>query len=168
LTIAATFSTPNYECSGYKIPLRGHPFAVPCSSSRVGVGKAGEVLHSMADYNSGVEMAELQVWVGKTLDTSKEENRRLFLDYPTKTDENGNKVPDKSKPLQPVPPNVAAKALGKQDILLHGSNNWKRGYNSGTSGVETDADGNTRIKPEGQFQRVAMIEKFKPDPKLNK
>lgn len=93
-------------------------------------------------------MAELQIWAGQTLDTSDVSMRRLFID-------------DKGKP---VPPSKAEKVLGKPDVKLHGSGNWKAGRNTGTSGI--DKDGNT--KSDGQFQHIAGIERFLPDPQLNK
>jgi hypothetical protein len=112
-------------------------------------------------------MAELQIWCNKTLDTASQVNRRLFLDHPKKTDDSGQQVPDTSKPLQPVPPGVAARALGEPDVVLHGTTNWKRGTNTGTSGYKLDSGGNRVINPAGQFTPHGKIEKFVPDPKLN-
>jgi hypothetical protein len=103
-------------------------------------------------------MAELQIWIGQSIDTGDRAMRRLFIGYPRDVDGN----PDTSKPLQPVPPSIAAKTLGKPDILLHGTGNWKRGRNTGTSGI----DENGKLKEEGQFERTGTVEKFKPDPKL--
>lgn len=66
-----------------------------------------------------VEMAELQIFAGLTLDTSNIENRRLFI----------------NDAGAPVHPSVAAEALGQApDILLHGSNNWVSGNNTGSLG----------------------------------
>jgi hypothetical protein len=138
---------PKYQCGNFVIPVHGHPIGIPCSSNHL-------------KHNTGLEMAELQIWANKTIDTGNEEDRRLFIDYPKKEDG----TPDKSKPLQPVPPAVAAAVLGRPDVLLHGAGNWQVGKNTGTSGV--DEDGNTM--DDGQFEPVAKIYKFKPEPKLGK
>jgi hypothetical protein len=90
--------------------------------------------------------------------------RRLFLDYPN--DENGN--PDKTKPMEPVDPSVAAKVLGQPDILLNGTDDWKTGRNTGKLGVTTDKNGNPVIIRAGQFQVIGKIEQFLPDPQLVK
>jgi hypothetical protein len=157
---AATFDWPKYQASGFMIPIQGHPIGVPCSSGN-GPNETGELGDA---FNTGVEMAELQIWVDQSIDTGKEQNRRLFIDYPK--DKDGN--PDKRQGLRPVPPKTAEKTLGRPHILIHGTNNWKHGRNTGTSGIETDADGNHFIKPEGQFTPVAKIEKFVPDPELGR
>jgi hypothetical protein len=52
--------------------------------------------------------------------------------------------------------------LGKPDILLHGNSNWQKGKNTGSTGV-TDQD---ELILAGQFQPIAGIEKFKPEPAL--
>jgi hypothetical protein len=103
-------------------------------------------------HNTGIEMAELQIWTNKTLDTGLESNRRLFVDN------NGS----------PVNMSVAEKALGKPDIKLHGSSNWKNGYNDGSIGIDVDARGEPVKKPEGQFVPVSVINHFKPDPEIGK
>lgn len=138
---------PQYSCSGFSIPVRGHPIGIPASTA-------------FAKYNTGVEMAELQIWANKTLDTGDEKMRRLFLDYPK--DEDGN--PDLSQPLQPVDPSEAEKVLGKPDILLHGSEDWQAGTNTGKRAF--DAAG--MEVPVPQFRPIAKIEPFVPDPELGK
>jgi hypothetical protein len=144
---ATTLDHPIMDFTGgFSIPLYGHPIGIPSSTHHI-------------DHNTGVEMAELQIWIGQTIDTANEGLRRLFIDYPK--DEDGN--PDRTKPLESVPPKIAEAVLGKPDILLHGTSHWQKGLNTGTSGV--DPDGN--IKTEGQFQPVARIERFEPDPKLH-
>lgn len=154
----STFSPPFYSGSGYTIPLRGHPIAIPARSDA-----SGMLGNNAVAYNTGVEMAELQIWIDKSIDTGDESMRRLFLDYPK--DNHGNVII--GAPLQPVAVAVAAAALGQPDILLHGSNNWIAGRNSGKSGIATDPQtGKKTILPGGQFTRTAIIKKFKPDPKL--
>lgn len=144
-----TFDPPTYFCSGFKIPLKGNLIGTPASNYHI-------------DHNTGIEMAELQIWVNKSIDTGVLKTRRLFIDYP----KNEKGLPDTSKPLQPVRPSVAEQVLGKPDVMLHGTNNWKRGKNSGRSGIMLDKDGNAVPNPDGQFIPVARIEKFLPDPKL--
>jgi hypothetical protein len=145
------YDPPSYQAGPFVLPTKGFPIGIPVQRRHL-------------KHNTGIEMAELQIWANKTLDTGDVEMRRLFIDHPK--DENGK--PDKTKPLEPVEPGVAAKALGKPDILLHGTNNWKTGRNTGKLGVTTDANGNTVIIKAGQFVPVAKIEKFLPDPKLGK
>lgn len=155
-----TESGPYYRASNFQIPLAGKPIGIPCIT---GIGKGAQAMGAMSpDYNPGVEMAELQIWVGQSLDTGSVQNRRLFLDYPL--DKHGK--PDTSKPLQPVDPGVAQKRLGRPDILLHGTNNWKTGFNTGKSGVRIDGHGKQTIIKAGQFQVHHKVEKFTPDPKL--
>jgi hypothetical protein len=145
----AYYDPPSYRGGPFVLPTSGFPIGIPAQERHL-------------KHNTGLEMAELQIWANKTLDTNNLQMRRLFLDYPK--DEDGN--PDTSKPLQPVNPSVAAKVLGEPDILLHGTNNWKAGRNTGLAGFSIDKLGNTVINKAGQFQPVAAIEKFLPDPKL--
>lgn len=119
-----TFDLPTYTCSGFSLPLAEHPIGIPASSK-------------YAAYNTGVEMAELQIWIGQSTEAGQGV-RRLFID----------------KEGRAVSPKKAEEVLGKPDIKLHGSANWKQGKNTGTTGSE--------------FRHVAGIEKFTPDPKLNK
>jgi hypothetical protein len=136
---ATTFAPPTYNCSGFKIPVAQHPIGIPVTSHHL-------------DHNTGIEMAELQIWAGKTLDTNDVGNRRLFI----ARNETGAKVP--------VLPKVAAQRLGRPHVLLHGSSNWKQGRNTGSTGRTTEGE----IIPSGQFAHIGGIEKFKPDPKLGR
>jgi hypothetical protein len=138
-----TFDPPTYFCDGFNLPVHGHPIGIPASTHH-------------RDHNTGIEMAELQIWAGRTLDTSVVANRRLFIDFENKESGTGPKVP--------VSPGVAARMLGEPDILLHGNSNWQKGKNTGSTGVTA---GGERILA-GQFQPVAGIEKFKPEPALGK
>jgi hypothetical protein len=119
-------------------------FSIPTNGYPIGVPVSARHLA----HNTGIEMGELQIWANKTLDTGDVKMRRLFID-------------EKGKP---VPPKKAAEVLGKPDVMLHGAGNWKSGRNTGSTGI--DFDGKTI--PAGQFSRVAKIEKFLPDPQLNK
>jgi hypothetical protein len=130
---AKDLDVPQYRCSGFSIPVAGHPIGIPASAHHL-------------EHNTGVEMAELQIWVNQSVDVAS--IKQLFID------KNG----------KPVSPGKAEEALGKPDIKLHGSANWKQGKNTGSTGV--DDDGNTISS--GQFSRVAGIEVFKPEPELGK
>jgi len=127
-----TFDSPSYFCEGFSIPTKGHPIGIPCSSSTV-------------TNNTGVEMAELQIWANRSVDAGLVNIRRLFID----------------KEGKPVSPAVAEEALGKPDIMLHGSQNWIKGKNTGAMDVD--------IRDQRQhFTRVADIQRFKPEPELKK
>jgi hypothetical protein len=128
-------NAPAYKCSSFVIPTNGHPIGIPASARHLA-------------HNTGIEMAELQIWANKTLDTGNVNNRRLFIDAEGK----------------PVSMGTAAKALGEPDIKLHGSSSWKQGSNSGSIGVDSNGD---RIE-SGQFSRVGQIDQYKPDPQLHK
>jgi len=130
-----TFPVPTYQCNGFSIPVAAHPIGIPASTSHL-------------ENNTGIQMAELQIWAGVTLDTSDTQLRRLFIDENKK----------------PAPPSKAEKVLGRPDILLHGNNNWQEGKNTGTSGMSVTGD----LLTAGQFTPVAGIEKFKPEPELGK
>lgn len=129
------FSVPTYQCDGFSIPTAGHPIGIPVSAHHL-------------EHNTGLEMAELQIWANRTIDTNNVNLRRLFVDA------NG----------EPVPPSKAAQVLGRPDVLLHGNGNWQKGKNTGKAG--TDDEDN--LIPNGQFVPVAGIEKFKPEPDLGK
>ena len=113
------------------------------------------------------EMAEFQMWTGRSIDTTVVSNRRLFLDY--KRDKNGHPVADKNGnfTLMPVNPGRAAKALGEQAILLHGVGHWKQGDNTGSLGYSTDpATGKKTKIPTGQFVPTGLIRQYRPDPTI--
>jgi hypothetical protein len=95
-----------------------------------------------------VEMAEFQMWLGKTLDTSTQTNRRLFI-APKKNS-------DDEEVLKPVTPKTASKELGDPDILFHRSGNWKKGKNTADKANAHD------------FTPVGKIESYKPDPEIGK
>jgi hypothetical protein len=130
-----TLDVPTYDCPKFNLPVQGFPIGIPASTHHI-------------QHNTGVEMAEFQIWANRTLDTGDVSKRRLFIDSKGK----------------PVPPRKAADVLGKPDILLHGTGNWKNGRNTGSTGVNNDGS----IKDSGQFDHIARIEKYLPDPQLNK
>jgi hypothetical protein len=130
------------------IPVGGIP-RYKLASPSVPAGAVGLPGHSQFVNNIfRVEMAELQMWVGKTLDLGNESNRRAFIDY--KRDQDGKPIKDK-KGLQPVSPSKAAKLLGKPAVVMHGSSKWAKGDNTGSV---------------GKFAPTGKIEQYKPDPSL--
>jgi hypothetical protein len=94
-----------------------------------------------------VELAELQIWSGKTTDTGVLSNRRYFID----------------KDGEPVDPEEAEKLLGKPHILLHGTSDWQDGRNTGSLGFDDKGD----VLPSGQFVPVGRIDEYTPDPSLH-
>ena len=132
------FPATSYFCDGFSIPTFEQPIGLPAGGSH-------------ANHIKGVYMAELQIWADKTLDTSILANRRLFIDAEGK----------------PVTMNIAEHALGKPDIILHKTSNWKKGFNTGSTGV-IELDGESEIIPGGQFDPVGTIIKYEPDPQLGK
>ena len=90
--------TPEYHWEATPPPISGGPMGLPASQEFVAT-----ICHC--------EMAEFQFFGGLLLHTESESDRRMFVD------ENG----------EPVPPQTTEELLGQRpDILLHGSNNWKR------------------------------------------
>lgn len=123
---------PSGSYSPASIPTAGEHFGIPAAPRYV-------------DRIFRVEMAEFQLFTGVTLDTGITENRRAFVD------ENGEPVLPETTDDEPQMP--AEKLLGKKpDILLHGSDEWIEGSNTGLS--------------SGQFTPTGGIEPFEPDPSL--
>jgi hypothetical protein len=138
---------PIYTYAGEDLPVQGHEFGIPGTTSLV-------------DRIRRVEMAELQMWTDVTLDTGNVLNRRAFVDA------DGLPV-DPTKGTDDDPRAPAERLLGKKpEILLHGNEHWQKGYNTGTLGIEIDVAGNVTKKPSGQFQPISGIEKYKPEPAL--
>ena len=140
-----TFDHPTYDCNGFKIPIAGYPIGIPAS------------MHHL-EHNTGIEMAELQIWVGQTLDTNLQSNRRLFI----------APDPDAINTKVPVSPEIAARALGRPHILLHGSDDWIEGINTGSTGSIDGSSETDKIIASGRFEPIGGIEEFKPDPELGK
>jgi hypothetical protein len=132
---ATTLDLPTYSCSGFMLPTADQPIGIPASKTHL-------------EHNTGLEMAELQIWANQTLDTGIPENRRLFIDVDGK----------------PTSMSVAEKVLGMPDIKLHGTGNWKKGKNTGKTGYDDEG----QPIAAGQFEPTGSIEKFLPDPELNK
>lgn len=130
-----SFDLPQFSGGPFIIPCNGHPIGLPATTHHL-------------KHNTGVELAELQIWSGKTIDTGDVNVRRLFVDKDGKA----------------VPPATAAQVLGEPDILLHGTSNWQNGKNTGTLGI----DSNGKLKSTGQFKPMAKIDPFTPEPMLGK
>jgi hypothetical protein len=84
-----------------------------------------------------VEMGEFQMWLGKSLDTASVGNRRLFITKEGEPQTNYTFV---------------EKVLGKPQVRLHRSGNWKKGKNTGTL--------------KSGFDVIGKAETWKPDPSL--
>jgi hypothetical protein len=130
------FPTPMADLSVSSITAG--PISIPGPLTIYGQqGSYGDTSDSLIEPIAHLEMAELQVYTGITLDTSNVGNRRLFVD-------SGG---------FPVDPNTAIAALGKNpDILLTGkSSNWQGGINSGTA---------------GNFDQLGTINSYSPGPQV--
>jgi hypothetical protein len=121
--INSGLSLPEYSYSPGHITTTGYPTGIP-------------VTQLYASKGNTVEMGEFFMWTGKTLNTASSSARRLFVD-------------DKGKPVNPK---VAAKALGKPVIALHGSKKWIEGKSTGTAGL---------------FDPTGLIIRYRPDPSLH-
>jgi hypothetical protein len=111
-----------------------------------------------------VELAELQIFTGITLNTSIESNRRAFIDF--ERDEDGNPIrnDEGKRTLRPVNPEQAEELLRKKpEVLLHGSSDWIDGQNTGSTGINYGVDP-PQIKPDGQFKPTGKITAYTPDP----
>jgi hypothetical protein len=138
------------------------PFRIPAPPSVKRSSDATGGTISFAPIET-VELAELQIFSGVTLNTSSETNRRAFIDY--ERDEAGNPIRDEDgkRSLKPVNPKQAEELLGqKPDILLHGSTKWQNGQNTGSLGIDPDGE----EIPSGQFQPTGEIKKYSPDPSI--
>jgi hypothetical protein len=141
-------------------PIPSYAFKPAAGDSKpIGVPGSAEFINSILK----VEMAEFQMWIGQTIDTGVENNRRAFIDY--KRDATGAPIPDKNGNLTliPVDPAKAENLIGrKPDVELHKSSNWIKGNNTGSTGEGPDG------KPisAGQFTPTGVIKRYKPDPSI--
>ena len=126
-----TGAIASYSVSDLTIPCEGQPLGIP--------GTKGAVAKIHA-----VEMAELQIFTGVSLDPGEMRNRRAFIDADglpvpavetQRKDDAGNPIFDEAgNPVMDPPP--AEKLLGKKpDVLLHGSGDWIAGRNTGPAKV---------------------------------
>lgn len=124
-----------YELRDASIPTNGGPIGLPASGLF-----SGDILD--------IEMAELRVFTGVTLDTGITINRRAFIAA------DGTPETDYS---------IAEGLLGKKaDIELHRSGNWKLGRNTG----EVSAGTVDQLGAGNNFVPTGEIVAYKPDPSL--
>jgi hypothetical protein len=182
-------SSPTTDDQGASLGRPEYSLADPAvisSHSQIGLPGTTEAVDNIYP----VEMAEFQMWVGITLDTGIEANRRAFIDAD-------------GKPVSPLPPMIdnpnydptkpesadnpklipdpdgspAEKLLGKKpEILLHGSGNWISGKNTGPMIDNPDYDptlpesaDNPKLipDPDKQFTPTGKIVSYTPDPSLH-
>jgi len=156
------YPQPEYTCDAGSSPgsFPTNPISIPTLpqyNSESGLRKPTYV----------VEMAELQIFAGVTLDTGIGANRRAFI--VEQKDASGSPVTDEDGKQLWIPANPidAEKLLGRRpDILLHKTSNWKKGKNTGSSGTTRDGDGNETVIPSGQFTVTQKIIKYTPEPSL--
>lgn len=127
-----------YSFAAGPIPTDGWPVGIPTSAESI-------------DHVYPVELAELQVFTGVTLDTFITTNRRAFID--TKG--------------APVNPQAAETLLRKPpDILFHGSGNWIAGTNTGKT-MKINEIGKPFPVPAASFKPTGAIVGYSPDPSLH-
>lgn len=133
------FGNPTVELKSPTIPV--NPICIP-SDIAVRRGSSGSGDSKIITPNLHIELAELQIFAGISLDTSLVSNRRLFID------KDGKPELDYS---------LSEQALGKKpEIRIHGSSNWRRGRNTGTL-AELDV----------HFEKTGKIKGYNPRPSLH-
>jgi hypothetical protein len=175
---------PNGVVSAYSIDPAGPGFEarpVPTNGEPVALPSSNTYPPSVVNFVYACEMAELQFFSDVTLDTSVESNRRAFVDAngkpvdPVRTPDD----PSDSTPDDPTDPNSAwhtpaERLLGKKPIiLLHGSNNWINGVNTGPLFVPDPASpdpANPRPIPDPAvaLTPTGQITAFSPGPSLQR
>jgi hypothetical protein len=125
---------PLYDWTASPLPIEKGHVGLPAGAANVDT-----IYHC--------ELAEFQFFGGLAVDTADSIVRRQFVD-------------NKGKPVNPQ---QAEQHFGRRPhVLLHGSSNWKKGFNAGSTGVSGTGD----VIPGGQFTPVAGIKSFKPDPSI--
>lgn len=139
---------PLYSYQPPGISGSGQSFGIPASAE-------------MVDHIKRVEMAEFQMFTGVTIDTGSVSVRRYFVGddgKPIPPDQKGNPKTGRSS-------GSIEGLKQKPDILLHGSGNWIKGKNTGSSGVDYTHSPPTPI-PGGQFDPIGITKPYRPDPSL--
>lgn len=146
-TIVTTQAQPRYDFTPAEVSFKNLGLPAPAA---------------YVDAVRRVEMAELQVFTGVSVDTVDTTIRRAFVSGdgkpvpPTQkqeTDADGRTTKDSG----------SIELLGQQPIiLLHGSMDWKKGHNTGASAGQVAGK---KQKPD-QLTPVGGIEKYTPDPSL--
>jgi hypothetical protein len=167
---------PEYEFTPTGLPTAGHPICIPSADSfkvptfgdggsggaggeggagGAGGGGGGEGALAM---NQNIILAELQIWANPGETEIDDGVVELFIRENAK----GEKVPQVMR--------KAAERFGKPQVKLHGTSNWKKGYNTGDLGVRIIGEGTPDQKrekiEEGQLKPEGQIDRYKPDPKL--
>jgi hypothetical protein len=148
-----TSQRASYTFTAGNLPSEEEAFGLPAADN-------------MEDMIIEVDMAEFQMWLGQTMDTGDQQNRRLFVDF--NRDEKGNVIVDEDgkSVMGPVRPSVAEEKLGRPELLLHTTSKWKKGENTGSLGLERREDEPDQIIDSGQFTVTGRVEKYTPDPSL--
>jgi hypothetical protein len=111
---------------------------------------AGEVWNDLK-WNLNVKIAELFIW------TERGEDPGGFMDLLVKNGE-------------PVPPGEElVERLGKPNVKLHYSSNWRKGWNTGSDGIRETGQGKDTVEEvnvEGMYSPTGKIARYMPDPKL--
>jgi hypothetical protein len=111
---------------------------------------AGEVWNDLK-WNLNVKIAELFIW------TEKGEDPGPYLDMFIKDGE---------------PPPLGEEwenRLGRPNVKLHFSSNWRKGKNTGSDGYRITGDGEEKTEEiivEGQYSPTGRIDRWMPDPKI--
>jgi len=135
--VGADYPVATFEMVTEAIKASGNPLGIPASGQYI-------------DHILPVEMAELQLFTGVTLDTGIEANRRAFIDK--------NGIPVSPSATDEAPP-PAVKLLGKKpDVLLHDSDNWIAGRNTGAEPTD---------KPGDNLTPTGWIITYQPGPSLH-
>jgi hypothetical protein len=143
------------------------PAIVPSSDAALGLPASA----AYVDRIYAVEMAELQVFTGVSLDTKDEASRRAFITKdgtPADPLKKPNPPPPVPLPAGWVPPlKGPQELLGKEaDILLHGSGNWIAGNNTGKA-IKLNEIGKPSAVPAENLVSTGSIVAYSPDPSLH-
>jgi hypothetical protein len=156
-----------FNCAVAPASYSFDPSVIPSHGAELGVPASTTYLERIYP----VEMAELQVFTGVTLDTSIEANRRAFITKdgtPADPLKKPNPPPPVPLPTGWVPPLKGPhEVLGKEaDILLHGSGNWINGKNTGKV-IKLNEIGKPSTVPAEPFVPTGSIVAYSPDPSLH-
>jgi hypothetical protein len=161
--VADSVTSYPYNCGVAPATCAVPPSVIPAHGAELGIPASP----SYVDRIYPVEMAELQVFTGVTLDTSIVANRRAFITA-AGTPADPLKKPNPTPP-PPGPPPIKGpqELLGKEaDLLLHGSGNWINGKNTGKV-IKLNDIGKPTAVPAEQLVPTGSIVSYSPDPSLH-
>ena len=137
--------------------IESDPVIIPQASVDYATGGDGET--ESRNPTLRVQLAELQIFTEKSLDTSVTANRRAFVDQdgkpvaPDAIDGDGNFIGSRG-------------VMGKwPEVLLSGGNAWEQGLNSGSLGFDYSVEP-PKMKMDGHFTPTGNIKTWTPDPSL--